>query len=112
VALCSGGGNTSPLTDHPEVPPYSTYIYQAPTIKKAKKFVNSGAYPRALGFDAKTGFIYGQNFQKQLIVFSPGGIKKKEYALAGGETKQFLAHPEGKKLLVLTAQNCSLWNCR
>jgi S1-C subfamily serine protease len=104
VALPSGGGNYQPLKDHPKVGPYSTYIYKVTDIKRAAKAISSGAYPRALAFDSKAGLFYAQNFQKQLIIFSQGGIKKKEYQLGGGDPKQFLAHPQGRKLLLLTAQ--------
>jgi hypothetical protein len=65
--------------------------------------VASGAYPRAVGFDPKAGLIYAQNFQNQLIIYDPSGIKIKEFKLGpGGDVKQFLVHPEGRKLLVLT----------
>ena len=42
---------------------------------------------------------------KQLIVFDERGTRLSEYALpGGGESRQFLAHPAGKKLVVLTSQ--------
>lgn len=43
-------------------------------------------------------------------MFLPGGLKQKEYKLgpaAGGSAKQFLAHPEGRKLLLLTDRRLS-----
>lgn len=33
-----------------------------------------------------------------------GTVKKKEYALGGGDVKQLLVHPDGGKALVLTTE--------
>ena len=68
--------------------------------------LRTGAYPLAVGFDLRSGLIYGQNHQNQLIVFDDQAIKLKEYNLTGdpnklGSTRQFLVHPDGRRILVL-----------
>lgn len=103
VALPSGGGNYNSK-------PYSTHIYKITDLSKPMITVQSGAYPQTLGFDMKAGLIYAQNFEYPLIVFLPSGLKQKEYKLgpaAGRSTNQFLAHPEGRKLFLLTDRRFS-----
>jgi hypothetical protein len=94
VALPSGGGNG---------PNYTTHIYVVTDLRSPAFLVNSGAYPRAMGFDPQREWVYAQNAHKQLILFSNSGIKLKEYQLpGGGEVKQFLPLPEDGSVLVLT----------
>jgi DNA-binding beta-propeller fold protein YncE len=96
VCLPSGGGNYGAGS-------YSTFIYRVNDLARPQISLASGAYPRAVGFDPKGGYVYAQNHQHQLIIFNPAGIKLKEQKLGqSSDVKQFLVHPEGRKLLVLT----------
>jgi hypothetical protein len=106
VCLPSGGGNSTNVKGHPKVPAYSTYIYAVKTLDTPVLTITQGPYPRAVAFDAKTGKIYSQSGDKQLLVFSAQGARERELVLAGrGEnTWQILAHPEGGRVLVLTDQ--------
>ncbi len=104
VCMPSGGGNRVNAPGHPDVPPYSTYIYSIKTLQTPALAINQGAYPRAVAFDPRTGKIYSQNHDHQLLVFGPQGIRERQFQLGGrGEsTWQLLAHPEGDRVLVLT----------
>jgi S1-C subfamily serine protease len=104
VCLPSGGGNYQGLPNHPEVRPYSTYVYAVDNLRKPAFTLHQGNYPRAVAFDPKAGAIYAQNFENQLVLFSPTGVRRQEHPLSerGDEVKQFLVHPEGGRLIVLT----------
>jgi hypothetical protein len=97
VCIPSGGGN------YGAKPAYSTIVYPVTTFQKIEFTLPQGAYPRAVAFDTAGAHIYAQSFQHALIVFDAAGVKKKEYSLArSGEVRQYLVHPEGNKLLLLT----------
>jgi hypothetical protein len=104
VCLPSGGGN------YGAKPNYSTFIFAVGDLTKEAFTINQGAYPRMVGFDSKRELIFGQNFDTQLIVFDKTGTRQKEYKLEdrGSEPRQFLAVPEGGKLLLLTNSRLSL----
>jgi S1-C subfamily serine protease len=102
VCAPSGGGNYPGLRNHPQVGTYSTYIYPVQNLNKPAFAIHQGAYPVAVGFDAKAGLVYTQNHERQLIVFTNKGIKLKEYQLYCGEPRQYLVHPQGRKVLMLT----------
>jgi hypothetical protein len=104
VCLPSGGGNYRGAPGHPEVPPYSTYVYPVTNLSRPALTLQQGAYPLVVGFDPKAGLMYGQNFRQQLLIFNLNGVKQKEYEFGDRlEVKQYLAHPEGRKLLLLTS---------
>jgi hypothetical protein len=103
VCLPSGGGNPRGLNNHPEVRAYSTYVYPVTRINEPAFVLEQGAYPTAVGFDPKGGLVYGQNRSHQLILFTPTGVKQREYTFGQARrVRQFLVHPEGRKLLLLT----------
>jgi DNA-binding beta-propeller fold protein YncE len=103
VCLPSRGGNYSGLKGHPDIKGYSTYVYPVDSFSKPAFTLEQGSVPAAVGFDPEGKRIYSQNIEKALLVFSATGIKKKEYALGGGlEVRQYLVHPGGNKLLLLT----------
>jgi hypothetical protein len=107
VALPSGGGN-SQIPTVPTRVPYATYVYAVGDLQKPAFVVPSGPYPRAIGFDPKRGYVFAQNSGTPLILFSYTGLKQKEVKLTQRdqvEPLQFLAHPEGGKLLVRTAKD-------
>jgi hypothetical protein len=97
VAAPSGGGNYGAN--------YSTFVYAPSNLKTPAVTLASGPYPMAVGFDKAADLFYAQNADKQLIIFDKDANKLKEYSLTPGraiEVRQFLVHPEGRKLLVLT----------
>ncbi len=103
VSMPSGGGNTDRG--------YTTHVYAVGDLTKPVVSLESGAYPRALGFDRIGGRIYAQDFGNQLIVFTPTGLREKSYKVANGqdaETNQFLASPLGHRVLVSTGAQL-LW---
>ena len=54
--------------------------------------------------------MYAQNYDFPLIVFLPTGLKQEEYKLGpdeGRSVEQFLAHPAGRKLFLLTDSRLS-----
>jgi S1-C subfamily serine protease len=102
VCAPSGGGNYN--VDGERRGNYQTYVYKTNSLKHSVVTLEQGAYPTAVGFD-KSGMFYAQNHDHQLIVFDAAGIKLKEHKLTanrGGMVKQYLVHPEGRKLLILT----------
>lgn len=105
VCLASGGGNYSrpPPENHPDAPPYSTYIYSVNDLSRPVLTLEQGAYPLAVGFDPKSGLLFSQNHQKQLLIFNSGGLRKKELSLSNtaGGTRQILVQPAGRRLVVL-----------
>src|SRR5207244_3562524 len=104
VCIPSGGGNYNQgLKNHPEARPYSTYVYPVENINKPAFVLEQGAYPHAVGFDPAARLVYSNNHDHHLIVFGATGIKKKEYHWGGGrDIYQYLVHPDGGKLFVLT----------
>ncbi len=117
ICAPSGGGNYN--VEGEQRGNYITYVYRSGSLKKSILTLHQGAYPSAVGYDLRSGLIYGQNFDNQLIVFNSKGIKLKEHNLAGGRraagfVKQFLVHPSGRKVLVLADElrpgsNSKLW---
>jgi hypothetical protein len=106
VCLPSAGGNYGGLADHPEIAPYSTYVYAADNLRRPAFAVASGAYPRVVGFDPVGGYVFAQNSKVPLLVFSPTGEKKHEFTFdkggtaAAGEPREFVAHPQGNRVLI------------
>lgn len=92
---------------------YSTNVYRVDNLQSPEFTLNSGAYPRVVGFDPKGELVYTQNHDHQLIVFSITAIKRNQYKIPfpgnnnGYPTDspvQFVAHPEGRKLLLAYAK--------
>jgi len=111
---------------------YATPIYPRGTFQKHVCTLDADNCTRAVGFDLKAGYTYTQNAGHELIVFSPHGIKKKQYALErpiqvvgpvctrwgvvirpgysrpwqegdpAGVVQQYLVHPAGNQLVLLT----------
>jgi tetratricopeptide (TPR) repeat protein len=100
VALPCGGGNRDETHQG-----YNTFIYKISDLAKPVCIIDSGAYPQTLGFDFKARLIYAQNTDKQLITFTPSGLKQNEYAIYGNgeDTDRFLVHPEGHRVLLKSA---------
>lgn len=101
VCLPSGGGNYGAT--------YGTYVYAVGNLSKPEITLNSGAYPRLVGFDPAGKLVYAQNAGSQLIVFSTTAIKLAEHSLTGGrgnsdDPRQFVSHPEGRKFLALLSK--------
>jgi DNA-binding beta-propeller fold protein YncE len=97
VALPSGGGN------YGATPSYSTFVYSVTDLSNPALTINGGAFPRAVGFDPKRGYIYANNHTNPLMIFTSKGQKLKECTLPGtGNAREFVPHPDGGKLLLLT----------
>jgi hypothetical protein len=106
VAMPCGAGNSRRVANHPPLIGYGTFVYKITRLSKPEIVVVSGAYPQALGFDTKAGYLLAQNHDKPLILFKPNGAKHKEYDLpgaAGHGTRQFLVHPDGGKVIVVNS---------
>jgi S1-C subfamily serine protease len=105
VCLAAGGGNGK-HPDHPDVGPYGTFIYPVTNLRKPAFGIRQGAYPRAVGFDPKAEVVYAQNHEKQLLIFSYTGLLRQQHELGPRNhgTTQFLVHPEGHRVLVLTSE--------
>jgi hypothetical protein len=104
VCLPSATGNYTGAVK-PPAKPFSTYVYGVNNLREPAFIVHSGAAPRTLGFDRQAELVFGHNQEKELIVFTAKGDKIEEYNLPGGgrlvtEPRQFLAHPDGRKLLI------------
>ena len=110
VCLPTGGGNYKVGGTHPEIKPYSTYIYPTDNLKMPVCVIHQGAFPQAVGFDPVVGKLYSQNVSVALMVFGGTGIKQADYKLPipGGSVRQFLVHPQGNRLLLL-ANDTLLW---
>ena len=94
VALPAGGGNGKG---------YTTYVYEVDNLSEHVIEVNSGAYPRALGFDQTAGLLYAQNHDNELLTINGNGSVRKAYDLSrNGNSHDFLVHPDGNQLVVLT----------
>ena len=104
VCLPTGGGNITGLPMHPAVKNYPTFIYPVKNLKKPDFALELGGYPEIVGFDPAAKLVYAQNADFPLIVCTTGGVKQKEYRLKNvRDPRQYLAHPDGRKLLMLTA---------
>ncbi len=99
-----GGGNMA-IKAWKERTSYSTLVFAVGNLAEPVVVLKTGAYPRAVGFDTAAGLIYAQNFEHQLIVMDRDGSKLKSYKVgeAGNDVIQLLPHPDGRKLIMLTA---------
>jgi hypothetical protein len=99
VCLPCAGGNTGAGS-------YGTFVYDVNDLRAPAFTVPQGAYPHVMGFDPTAGLVYAHDFDTQLEVFDLRGRKLQEHVLSerSDEPRQFLAHPGGRRLLVLTGK--------
>ena len=104
VCLPAGGGNGN---DHPDHPPvgngYTTYAYPVNNLKRPAFAITSGAYPQAVGFDPKFAWVYAQNANHNLMLFTYTGIQKAQYSFPGVDRlgiREFSVSPLGGEVLV------------
>jgi hypothetical protein len=83
---------------------YRTIIFPIDTFAKKECVLEPGAHPKPVGWDPAGGAIYTGNTGVTLLVMSLTGVKKKEYKIDTAMQRQYLAHPEGNKLLLLTGE--------
>jgi hypothetical protein len=105
VCAPSGGGNY--LLDGPRGVTYATYIFPASNLQKPQAVLRQGAYPRVVGFDSRAGLVYAHNSDHALLVFNQHGLLLKKHTVPGvsvSELRQILAHPEGRKLLLVSGK--------
>jgi hypothetical protein len=84
-----------------------TLIYRTSDLGEPALGVTLGWGRTALGFDKARGTLYGANWGFHLIVCTPKNVKTKEctfdpYHSRLEFTRQFLVHPQGGRLFVLT----------
>lgn len=103
-----GSGNSQRLTKHPEVPPYTTFVYSTNDLSQPKLVLRTGAYPQAVGLDSVTGLAFGQNFDTTLLIYNLNGLELKAIRLKGHGTYQLAPSPTGGKLLMLTGESLFL----
>ena len=103
VAMPSGGGNGSP-EGHPEAGSYVTFVYRVTDLSRPVIALGGGAYPRCIALDKASKNVYLNNYDDHLMIFTPKGLKQQGYVLTedSDEVRQFLVHPDGGKLLLLT----------
>ena len=105
VCLPGGGGNgaAGPIPGWPELRPYSVLVYPVKNLQRPAFAMNVGAYPLVVGFDPAARLVYAQNSDHQLMLFSEAGRFWRKYRISDptDEVRQFLAHPGGRKLLLL-----------
>jgi hypothetical protein len=82
--------------------PGAIFIYPVTNIEKAEFVLDPGAM--AIGFDPVAGHLYGQ----ALRLYAQDGKLLKEYMLGGGDFRQNLVHPEGRRFLLLQTDRLSL----
>ncbi|MEI7685273.1 MAG: hypothetical protein WCL32_09615 [Planctomycetota bacterium] len=111
VCQTSGGGN--PGLERT----YRTAVMAVDSLK-SEFVLDFGPYPGTIGFDTAGGYIYAQAIDKPLIVADKNGVKLFDHrfrkTLDGGgftelrlTTVQFLPHPAGKKLLMLSREQAA-----
>jgi hypothetical protein len=84
---------------------YCTIVFIIDTFAKKECILEIGAHPKQVGWDPAGNAIYTGNSGTTLLVFTLAGVKQKEYTIDKAATqRQYLAHPQGKKLLLLTTE--------
>jgi hypothetical protein len=101
ACLPCAAGNTS-LAALP-VPAGATYVFEVADLSRPAFALQPGTGPACVGFDPAAGALYGQDQDNQLITCDARGVPRRRYSLENaGAVKQFLVHPEGRRLLILT----------
>lgn len=103
VALPSGGGNDG-VAGLPRRG-YATYLFNTSDLSQGVRRLETGAYPRSIGWDAKSKWVYAQDFEHQLKIYSnKTGAMHSEYALAkrGADSVRYSSHPEGGGRVLVT----------
>jgi hypothetical protein len=111
IALPSAGGNYVP-DGHPQQK-HGTYLYKPSDLSSPVSVIESGSYPRAIGFDIKNDLVYTQSIKFDLLTFKTDGTKVKEYSLskgrdAVGTPKTIAPQPDGEALLYASDQGVFL----
>jgi hypothetical protein len=101
VARPAGGGNPDTGAS------YGTAIYSTLSLARKVCAIDGGAYPTSVGFDPAGGNIFTGSIDYQLIVATNGGVKKGQYKIGRETPLQYLAHPEGNKVLVIAPDQIS-----
>jgi DNA-binding beta-propeller fold protein YncE len=103
VALPTGGGNITGLPLHPPVKNYPTFVYPVKNLKKPDFALELGGYPEIVGFDPVAKLVYAQNADSPLIVCTTTGAVQKQHRLKNVRApRQYLVHPAGRKMLLLS----------
>src|SRR5262245_28160546 len=110
VCLTTHGGNTRGLKLHPQTKDYALYVYPVKDLTKPAFTIEHNNWVPMVAFDPAAELVYARSGTKELCVFTYTGVKKKEYDLGrrGEHMRQYLVHPEGRKLVMLTDQKISM----
>lgn len=103
VALPSGGGNDG-VAGMPRTG-YGTYLFNASDLDAGIRRVESGAYPRSIGWDAGGKWIFAHDFDHQLKVYDQETLSLRvELILSqqGNDSLRFTSHPQGQGRLLVT----------
>ncbi|MCI0685319.1 MAG: hypothetical protein L0Y71_24740 [Gemmataceae bacterium] len=104
VCLPTGGGNITGLPFHPAAKNYPTFVYPIKNLKKPDFALELGGYPEVVGFDPAAKLVLAQSADFPLIVCGTTGIMQQGHRLKDvRDVRQYLAHPAGRKLLLLAA---------
>jgi hypothetical protein len=80
---------------------WSTVVFAADSFKKQECVLDLDSHCMPVDWDLVTGNIYTGTPETQLVVYNNGGVKQKDVKVGKGQARQFLAHPEGNKVVVL-----------
>ena len=81
VALPSGGGNDG-VPGFPRRG-YSTCLFNTSDLTQGMRSIETGAYPRSIRWDAKSKWVFAQDFDHQLKIYSnKTGMLHSQYQLA------------------------------
>jgi len=89
AAMPSGAGNAAS---------YDIVVLDATRLDQQLLALENGAYPCAIGFDAKTGNIYSPNHE-EMNIFSPRGGKLAQIVLKDNDVRRIAVHPGGERFL-------------
>ncbi len=108
VALPCGGGNRGRYSGFAGLN-YGTYLFSVDDLELPRTGIASGAYPRTVDVDPKTGDVYTQNSENMLLVFGSSGSQLSQHrGILGDSTQRFVVHPKGGSLIV-QMEKVTLW---
>ncbi len=91
---------------HPELGNNGVYVYKTTDLQLPVTSMSTPGTWLALGFDKAAAAIYTAETDGHLSTYNPRGIVEKRYPIDTANTppRQVLVHPQGRRLLFLTAK--------
>jgi hypothetical protein len=105
VTQNAGAGNLGVGPDPGKA--HCTRILRVTALKQDHCVLDLGGVTMPVGFDPKANLIYSGNDKTSLMVFTYQGVKQKEYKVGKGDVRQYLVHPDGKKLVLFQTEQVS-----